>query len=107
MKIDLTALNNYIKEKNAALGENDFKYTIFQFVVAAMAKTIYHREKAQLFYTGQALLRKKAYFLLVRHKKKFEDKAEEALAIIKAGTEGVSPLEEVREKIKKPYTTSG
>ena len=100
-KIDLTALNNYIKEKNAALGENDFKYTIFQFVVAAMAKTIYHREKLNYFIQGRRYYERKHISFSFVIKKKFEDKAEEALAIIKAGTKGVSPLEEVREKIKK------
>lgn len=100
-EIDMTALNEFLAKKNSELEEGGFKYTIFHVVVAAILKTIYHRPKLNYFIQGRRYYERKHISFSFIIKKKFEDKSEEALAILKMGKEGVAPLDEVREKVKK------
>lgn len=100
-KIDLTAVNEYIKKKNEALEEGGFKYTIFHIALAAILKTIYKRPKLNYFIQGRRYYERKYISFSFVIKKKFEDKSEESLAILKMGEEGKSPLTEVREKTRR------
>ena len=45
--IDLTAVNEYLEEKNA--GNPEFRYTFFHVICAAIAKTILLRPKMNRF----------------------------------------------------------
>ena len=97
---DVTALEKYLEKKNA--DNPEFKYTFFHVIVAALAKTIVLRPKLNRFYVGQKLFDRKDITFSFVVKKKFEDDAYEALAIIKID-EGsdLPPIEQVYTKVKK------
>ncbi|MBQ3866176.1 MAG: hypothetical protein II776_04685, partial [Clostridia bacterium] len=52
-EMDLSAVNAYLKKKNAE--GDDFKYTIFHVILAAIAKTIYLRPGMNRFMQGHRL----------------------------------------------------
>ena len=97
--IDLTAVNEYIKKKNA---ENpSFKYTFFHVIVAAIMKTMVLRPKLNRFYCAKRLYQRDSFSVSFVVKKTFEDKSEEALAIIKVDPESeVSPIEQIHSKVE-------
>ena len=101
--IDVTALEKYIAEKNAALPE--FKYTVFHAVLAALGKTIYLRPKMNYFYQGHRLYERNEVSFAFTAKRKFEDGSDEALAIIRLDTESdVAPIEQIHSKVEKFVT---
>lgn len=98
--MDMTEVVRYIAEKNA--GDPEFKYTIFHFVVAALAKTIVLRPKMNRFYSGHRLYDRKDLLFSFVVKKKFSDNGLEVLSTIKIDPESETPpLEQVYEKVKK------
>ena len=98
--IDITALNEYLAEKNAM--SPDFKYTFFHVILAAIAKTIVLRPRMNRFYAGSRLYDRKDIVFSFVVKKQFEDDAHEAMAIIKIDEDSdVSPIEQIHSKIQK------
>lgn len=98
-KIDLTAIKKYLEVKNQ--NDPEFKYTFFHVILAAFAKTIVLRPYMNRFYSGDRLYQRKDISLSFVVKKKFADDAYEALAIIKCEQEGVCPIDDIYEKVKK------
>lgn len=97
--IDLTAVNDYLVRKNA-LGD-DFKYTLFHVICAAIAKTIVLRPKMNRFIAGHRIYERYAVSLSFVVKKQFNDASEEALAVIEVDKSGESPIEQIHSKVKK------
>ncbi len=99
-EVDLTAVSAYLAEKNSSNPE--FKYTIFHVVLAAIAKTIYLRPAMNRFMQGNRLYQRDDISFSFVVKRKFSDKGEEALVIMKVDPESeLSPLEQIYSRIKK------
>lgn len=98
--VDLTAVNEYVAEKNADSPE--FAYTFFHVICAAVAKTVALRPWMNRFYSGGRLYERKEISLSFTAKKRFVDDAPEALAIVKVDRESdAPPIEQVYERVKK------
>lgn len=101
---DMTAVDEYIKKKNAGIGDG-FKYTMFHVICAAIAKVIYLRPKMNYFYEGNRLYERNDISFSFVVKRKFDDRSEEALAIIKVDKDsGISPIEQIHGKVEKFVT---
>jgi len=99
-KFDLEAIHRYLEKKNA--DETEFRYTFFHVICAAIAKVICLRPKMNRFYAGGRLYERKDVLLTFVVKKQFTDDSEEAMAIIQIDRDsGVSPIEQIHEKVKK------
>lgn len=96
--VDISALNQYIKEKNSL--NPDFKYTLFHIISAAIAKTIYHRPLINRFIMDGRYYDRNQISLAFVVKKAFSDSGEEALAICKI-KDNSSPLEQIRSQLYK------
>lgn len=78
--VDLTALNQFLAEKNA--GDISYKYTIFHAVTAAIAKTLYQRPKLNRFIQGRRLYERNELLLAFVAKRIFSDDGDEALLLV-------------------------
>ena len=81
-KIDLTNLNKYIEEKNSHNPE--YKYNMFQCIVAATLKTIILRSKLSIFIHNKKMYKRNDITAAFTVKQEFTDEGEEVLAYIKA-----------------------
>ncbi len=99
--IDFTNAVKYLEEKNANVKEGEYKHTLFHVVLAALTKTMYHRPYMNRFIQGRRVYQRYDISYSFTVKKKFTDKSDEALAIVKVGKEGTSPFEEIYEEVKK------
>ena len=77
--IDLTNINAYLKKKNETA---DFHYTLFQVIVAAIAKTITLRPKMNRFVVNRNFYQRNGVSLSFVVKKQFSDQGAEALAVL-------------------------
>lgn len=77
--VDLTAMNRFIKQKNE---HGESKYTMFQFVLAVMAKVVILRPQLNYFIVNKKMYERNYYSLAFVIKKKFDDKSEEDMAVI-------------------------
>ena len=77
--IDLTNVNAYLKKKNEGA---DFHYTLFQVIVAAIAKTITLRPKMNRFVANRNFYQRKGVSVSFVVKKQFSDQGAEALAVL-------------------------
>ena len=77
--IDLTNINAYLKKKNETA---DFHYTLFQVIVAAIAKTITLRPKMNRFVANRNFYQRNGVSLSFVVKKQFSDHGAEALAVL-------------------------
>ena len=77
---DVTELCAYLKRRNEAEGTN---LKLFHAFCTAVARTIYHRPKMNIFISGKRFWQRKDITLSFVAKKKFEDSSEEALMFIK------------------------
>ena len=96
--IDLTAVDAFLKEKNAAGPE--FKYTWFHVITAALAKAILLRPKMNYFIAGGRYYERKKIQVAFNVKRQFADEAEEAMAKFVLDPEGGSPLEQVHSYVQ-------
>lgn len=97
--IDLTSVMEYIERKNA--GNPDYKYTIFQVICAALAKTVYLRPKMNRFVSGHRTYDRNDLSFSFVVKKKFVDDAHESLAIMKMDQESeISPMDQFHDKLR-------
>lgn len=99
--VDLTNINDFLEAKNAELAEagDDFKYTLFHVVVAALLRTLKQRPKMNWFIANNRIYERNELTASFIVKKKFSDSGEEALAIVKGRDE--ENLATIREQIKK------
>lgn len=94
----------FIKSKNENRQHENFKYTIFHFLTAAIAKTIYFRPKMNWFIKGHRFYERNEISFSFVVKKQFEDTSHEALAKVVAPSEGEGSLidgiyEQVRSQV--------
>jgi hypothetical protein len=97
---DLTAVNEYLAKKNAAREENgdDFKYTLFHVLVAAMLKAVVLRPKLNRFITNGKLYMRRELSAAFVVKKYFRDDSTEGLAFLHANVDDT--FETLHEKLR-------
>ncbi|MGI6717412.1 MAG: 2-oxo acid dehydrogenase subunit E2 [Eubacteriales bacterium] len=101
--LDITKVREYLNAKNA--GGVEFKYTMFHFICAAMAKTIQLRPYLNRFYCGHRLYQRYDISFAFVVKKKFVDDAAETLVIMNYDPESeVAPIDQFNYKIKQVVT---
>lgn len=81
-RIDLTNANRWLAEQNAK--EPEYKYNLFQLIVAAMLKTITLRPKMNRFIVGSNTYQRNEISAAFVVKKLFADHGAEALAIVRS-----------------------
>ncbi len=79
-RIDLTAVNAYIREKNAQ--NPDYKYNLFQCIIAAALKTITLRSKLSIFIHNRKMYKRNEISAAFTVKQEFSDEGGEVLAFI-------------------------
>ena len=99
-RIDLTAMNAYLAEKNQT--ETEFPYTMFHLVVAALLKTITLRPKLNRFIVNSNFYQRNEVSAAFVVKKQFSDRGAEALAVLHS-REG-NTLEDVHAYIRQQVT---
>lgn len=96
-RIDLTAANAYLEQKNAS--EPEYKYNLFQLIVTAMVKTITLRPKMNRFIVNGNMYQRNDVSAAFVVKKLFADDGAEGLAFIHM--EDGDTLDTIHEKIYK------
>ena len=81
-RIDLTNINEYIRKKNASNPE--YKYNMFQCVIAATLKTITLRSKLSIFIHNYKMFRRNDITTAFTVKQEFSDDGAEVLAFIRS-----------------------
>ena len=81
-KIDLTNLNKYIEKKN--LTNPEYKYNMFQCIIAATLKTITLRSKLNVFIHNYKMFKRNDVTTAFTVKQEFSDNGSEVLAFIKS-----------------------
>lgn len=95
-RIDLTAINEYLKRKNE--NETEFPYTMFHVIVAALVKTVTLRPKLNRFIANKNVYQRNEVSASFVVKKRFADEAAEGLAFVHAKDEDT--IETIHEYIK-------
>ena len=95
--IDLTEVDKYLAKKNADNPES--KYTWFQVITAALAKTVLLRPKMNWFIAGGHYYERKKIQISFNVKRQFADEAEEAMAKFVLDPDGGSPMEQVHSYV--------
>ncbi len=98
---DLTNLNKFLEKKNA--DNPDYKYNLFQVLIAAILKTLTLRPYMNRFVANGSIYQRNEISASFVVKKQFSDKGEEALAIIRANPNDT--LETVHEYVKNQVTS--
>ena len=98
--VDLTNLNAYLAKRNETAG--DFQYTMFQVIVAALAKTITLRPKMNRFIVNRNFYQRNEVSLSFIVKKQFSDQGAEALAVLHA--KDSDTVDTVHEYIRQQVT---
>ena len=83
-QFDVTDLVKYMAERNEKEGTN---LKIFHAICTAVARTIYHRPKMNVFISGRTFYQRKDITLSFVVKQKFEDTADETLMFLKVDPE--------------------
>ena len=96
-RIDLRAIEAYLEKKNKSK-EDDFHYTLFHVIVAAVLKTIMLRPKMNRFIANKNIYQRYRLSASFVVKKTFNDEGEEALAFIYAEDE--DNIDTIHDKIK-------
>ena len=99
-RIDLTAMNAYLAEKNQT--ETEFPYTMFHLVVAALLKTITLRPKLNRFIVNSNFYQRNEVSAAFVVKKQFSDRGAEALAVLHSREDNT--LEDVHAYIHQQVT---
>lgn len=79
-QIDLTNLNAYLEKKNAS--NPDYKYNMFQCIIAAALKTITLRSKLSIFIHNRKMYKRNEISAAFTVKQEFSDDGGEVLAFI-------------------------
>lgn len=79
-QFDVTDLVDWMSERNRTEGTN---LKIFHAICTAVARTIYHRPKLNIFISGRTFYQRKDITLSFVVKRKFEDESEESLMFLK------------------------
>ena len=97
-EFDLTKVDEYIRKKNDQSPE--FKYTWFQFIVAALTKTLLLRPKMNYFITGHRFYERKYIRISFIVKRKLDEKSEEVQANFLLDKDGGSVIGQVHDYIQ-------
>ena len=79
-QFDVTDLVDWMSERNKTEGT---QLKIFHAICTAVARTIYHRPKLNIFISGRTFYQRKDITLSFVVKRKFEDESEESLMFLK------------------------
>ena len=79
-RIDLTQVNEYVRQKNAA--DPEYKYNLFQCLIAAALKTITLRSKLSIFIHDRKMYKRNEISAAFTVKQEFSDEGGEVLAFI-------------------------
>lgn len=101
-KIDLTAINNWLAEKNKT--ESQYPYKLFNVIVAAFLKTVMLRPKMNRFIQNSNIYQRTYLSAAFVVKKQFTDDSEEGLALVYAREDDT--METIHEKIRKTVQES-
>ena len=96
-KIDLTNLDKYIAKKNRK--KPDYKYNMFQCIVAATLKTITLRSKLSIFIHDRKMYKRNDVTAAFTVKQEFSDDGGEVLAYIKAQPDWT--IDDLHEELKR------
>ncbi len=96
-RIDLTAVNAYLKEKNA--GDPEYRYNLFQCLIAAALKTITLRSRLSLFIHDHKIYKRKDVSAAFTVKQEFTDDGGEVLAFIHSKPEWT--IDDLHEEIRR------
>ena len=97
-RVDLTNINRWLEEKNRNNPNADYKYRLFNTLVAAMLKTVVLRPRMNRFIKRGDMYQRSYISASFVVKKQFSDDAEEGLAVIYAG--GGDTMDTIHEKIR-------
>jgi hypothetical protein len=100
-KIDLTALNEYLKNKSER--DPEYRYNLFQCIICAVLKTITLRTKLSRFIHNRRMYQRNEVTAAFVVKQEFADGGGEVLAFIHAKPEWTidDVHDEIREQLKK------
>ena len=84
IKVDMTAMNAYLEEKNRGLSHED-RYTPFHMIVSALVKTVALRPKLNRFIRGRRYYERRDISVTFVVKKQFTDEAHESVAFLHFG----------------------
>jgi hypothetical protein len=93
---DMTAVTEYLKKKNEQ--NQQFKYTIFHVVIAALAKTIYLRPKMNIFIAGHRHYQRDEISFCFTARNKMVDNGGEFVMYLVA-EDGNNLIEQIHDKI--------
>ena len=99
-RIDLTSAMSFIKEKN--IENPQYRYNVFQLVVAALIKTITLRPKMNRFIANKNIYQRNKVSASFVIKKQFSDESKEGLAFIHATQDTV--LKDIHDEIFRQVT---
>lgn len=91
--IDIERIKEYVDKKNESNPE--YKYTWFQVITAAIAKTIYLRPKMNYFISGRKLFERREIQTAFIVKRSFDDHSEESCAKWILDKQGGAPIEQL------------
>lgn len=94
-KMDVTNIIRYIEEKKAE--DPASKLKAFHIFVAAIAKTVYHRELLNRFVAGRRFYQRNVVSLAFVVRREFNDESEESLLVLKIN--GDTKLNDISRKI--------
>lgn len=98
-EVDIENIQKYVDKKNA---ENpSYKYTWFQVITAAIAKTIYLRPKMNYFITGRKFYERTEIQTAFVVKRTFDDHSEESCAKWILDPDGGAPIEQLHFFLEK------
>ncbi len=100
-RIDLTAVNQYLAKKNE--GIEDFPYTMFHLIVAALVKTIRLRPKLNRFIVNGNFYQRNEITASFVIKKRFRDESEEGLAFLHIGDDDT--IDTIYQQLKEIVTS--
>lgn len=94
-RIDLTNINAYLEKKNAS--DPEYRYNLFQVIVAAVLKTMVLRPKMNRFIANNTMYMHKDVSASFTVKKVFSDDGAEALAQVRV--KGTETLDDIHDEI--------
>ena len=101
-QIDLTNINKYLEKLNK--NENEFRYSIFHIISAALVKTVVQRPQLNRFVQNGKMYHRNELSLGFVIKKQFKDSASEGLAFMRF--DGDNTLQSLHERYQKEITST-
>ncbi|MCR4951087.1 MAG: 2-oxo acid dehydrogenase subunit E2 [Solobacterium sp.] len=96
-RIDLTEVNEYLQKKNA--GNPDYKYNLFQCLIAAALKTITLRSRLSIFIHNRRMYKRNEVSAAFTVKQEFTDDGGEVLAFIHSRPDWT--IDDLHEEIRR------